>query len=257
MAPTVNDATPSPKASFPKKRSLSVNVPEYRVPSVEVFETWKRGDTEFILRAVTPDDKGMLLEGFSKLSDDSKEMRFFFVKKELSPDELKFYTEVDMKKHYAVGVTIRDPKNPTKETGVGVGRYITMSSKPDTAELAFVILDEYQNKGIGQHMLRQLIRGAQENGLKHLQCEVLPTNLGMRRLITHYIPNVRARQCGDDLVLLFPVPESVPIPKSPRDGDPSDGNSGPAEEGAQLLMAGQGQGGGQGAMKMPRALTGP
>ena len=72
----------------------------------------------------------------------------------------------------------------TEENGqpeiVGGGRYVVL--QPGTAELAFAVIDEYQQKGIGTVLMRHLISIARESGLKELVAEVLPDNTPMLKV---------------------------------------------------------------------------
>ena len=63
---------------------------------------------------------------------------------------------------------------------VGGGRYIVV--QPAQAEVAFIVLDEYQGLGIGRSLMRHLTNIAREAGLQTLIAEVLPNNIPMLQL---------------------------------------------------------------------------
>jgi hypothetical protein len=72
-----------------------------------------------LIRAICPDDKPALQDGFHRLSSESAYFRFFGPKHELSSQELVFFTEVDFARHVAlVAIIEEDPLI------VGVGRYV-------------------------------------------------------------------------------------------------------------------------------------
>ena len=50
-------------------------------------------------------------------------------------------------------------------------------SRPGAAEVAFVVIDDYQGQGIGAALLRHLAAIARSAGLKELVAEVLPENI--------------------------------------------------------------------------------
>ena len=60
-----------------------------------------------LIRAIRPDDKQRLLDGFHRLRGKSIYFRFFSAKKELTEMELKYYTEVDFEHHVAIVSTIK------------------------------------------------------------------------------------------------------------------------------------------------------
>ena len=66
-----------------------------------------RNGTPSLLRAIRPDDKQRLLDGFHRLRGKSIYFRFFSAKKGLTDKELKFYTEVDFEHHVAIVSTIK------------------------------------------------------------------------------------------------------------------------------------------------------
>ena len=73
------------------------------------------------IRLIHPDDKKRLIDGFNHLSKQSVYFRFLGSKKELTKNELIYFTEIDYDKHIALVATI--PKNGDEEI-IAVGRYI-------------------------------------------------------------------------------------------------------------------------------------
>jgi GNAT superfamily N-acetyltransferase len=63
---------------------------------------------------------------------------------------------------------------------VGGGRYIVV--QPEQAEVAFVVVDEYQGRGIGGSLMRHLTSIAHAAGLRTLIAEVLPENAPLLQL---------------------------------------------------------------------------
>ena len=56
-----------------------------------------------LIRPVRPADDGLLAEGFARLSDRSRRMRFLGPKEALSAAELRYFTDVDHRDHEALG----------------------------------------------------------------------------------------------------------------------------------------------------------
>jgi RimJ/RimL family protein N-acetyltransferase len=80
---------------------------------------------------------------------------------------------------------------------IGGGRYIV--TEPGKAEIAFVMIDDYQGKGIGTLLMRHLAIIARQAGLKELVAEVLPENAAMRKVFGKF--GFEARRAEDPQVI--------------------------------------------------------
>jgi GNAT superfamily N-acetyltransferase len=135
------------------------------------------------LRAIRPSDRENLRRGFLQLSKASVRDRFFSVKRDLTPAELTYFTEVDFLHHVALIAELQDG---TQLRPVGVGRFVRKDDQPDHSEIALTVIDELQGKGIGKVLLNRLIDCARELGVRHLDATVLVQNTrvsGMLRRI--------------------------------------------------------------------------
>jgi len=143
-----------------------------------------RHGRSLLIRAIRPDDKQRLLDGFHRLTGESVYCRFFSGKQELSEKELRYFTEIDFEHHVAIVATIM---SEDKEEIIAVGRYIETRSKgPErAAELAFTVADEYQNLGIGTLLFNQVLAVAQNNGISQLEADVLLENKAMLVIFKH------------------------------------------------------------------------
>lgn len=137
--------------------------------------------TSVIVRAVHPDDKALLADGFAHLSEQSRFRRFLHHKARLSAAELRFFTEVDGQDHYALGIlTHRDGAT----VPMAIGRLVRSSTMDrDTAEIAVVVMDEFQGRGVGRLLLTELVAAAQERDIAKLRFTLMLDNDPMRRLI--------------------------------------------------------------------------
>ncbi len=125
------------------------------------------------LRAIKPSDREALRRGFLQLSKASVRDRFFSVKRDLTPAELTYFTEVDFLHHVALVAELQDG---TQLRPVGVGRFVRKHDQPDHSEIALTVLDELHGKGIGKVLLNRLIDCARELGVRHLDATVLVQN---------------------------------------------------------------------------------
>jgi len=140
-------------------------------------ETLKNG-LQVTIRAIRPDDKEALVAAFKELESRTVYLRFFGLKKEFSPQELKQATEVDFTRTVALVTCIQVGEI---EKIIGAGRYIVFGNAepPDRAEVAFTVEEDYQGLGIGSITLRHLTRIARERGITQFDADVLPDNKGM------------------------------------------------------------------------------
>lgn len=131
------------------------------------------------LRAVRPDDKTIIIQGVSLFSESSWYKRFHGAKSSLSEQELKFYTEIDYLHHVALLVELKD-----NAQAIGGGSFIASDEAlpPRSAELSFVVADEFQGLGVGSIVLKHLIHIAREIGLKIFEADVLVENTAMIRV---------------------------------------------------------------------------
>ena len=133
------------------------------------------------IRRSSARDRQMLIECFGRLSADSRRRRFFAAKPTLSAKELDFLTGADGHSHIAL-VAVRLGARGEETKALGFTRCIRLEQSPKTAELSVAVADEAQRLGIGSALLDQLTQVARSQGIRHLFCEVLADNHGMRAL---------------------------------------------------------------------------
>jgi RimJ/RimL family protein N-acetyltransferase len=166
------------------------------------------------LRLMRPSDKQMLLDGFERLSPDSRYRRFMAPKAKLSERELAYLTEVDGVDHFAMGAIRRHLVSP--DEGIGSARFVRSTVQRDTAEAAVTILDEFQGKGLGSIMLQRLIEAAWERDLRWFVTELLAENTASKRMLEALSPEAKFSQAGDGAILVtVPVPEPDSTPTAP------------------------------------------
>ncbi len=98
-------------------------------------------------------------------------MRYFYPHKDLSPDEVAHFTQVDGVARVAL-VVERDMEL------IAVGRYDRLDDHT-VAEVAFVVVDAYQHQGIATMLLQHLANTARSFGISHFTAEVLAENRAM------------------------------------------------------------------------------
>ncbi|RJR42196.1 MAG: GNAT family N-acetyltransferase [Desulfobacteraceae bacterium] len=141
---------------------------------LETYRTVKTG-MEIFLRPLKISDEPLLKEFFYDLSDKSMYRRFISPKKGMPHQELQDYVVLDYTKGMAIVATVQ---KGGKERAVGLSQY---GISPDThmAEVAFIVSDEYQNRGIGTELLSYMTYLAKRQGLLGFTAEVLMENRPM------------------------------------------------------------------------------
>jgi GNAT superfamily N-acetyltransferase len=137
----------------------------------------------------------------------SRQRRFFLPKKGFSERELAFFLEIDFETHVALVAQIDEDGHPIIAGG---GCYIVV--QPGHAEIAFVVVDDYQGQGIGTILMRHLAVLARDAGLKELIAEVLPEN----SCDVEAVQEVRLQACLERLSPSDPSRVAAALNQAPR-----------------------------------------
>ena len=136
---------------------------------------------DILLRPVRISDEPLIKEFFYSLSDESLYSRFISVRRNVPREVRQEFVAVDYSRDMVILAIVEDKGEPEQETAVGVGQY---SLNPDnhTAEVALVVRDDFQGKGVGSELLHRLTYLAKRQGLLGFSAEVLVTNRPMMAL---------------------------------------------------------------------------
>ncbi|HPF07641.1 MAG TPA: GNAT family N-acetyltransferase, partial [Spirochaetota bacterium] len=151
-------------------RSIAANYPS----RLETVKTFKDG-LELKIRPIRASDEDMMRRLFYKFSDESKYYRYFTHVKVMPHRNMQKYLSVDYDKILAV-VAVHQTGNIEKI--VAEARYAAYPAG-DAYEMAFLVDEEYQGKGIATFMANYLIKIARERGIKKLVASVLSQNRKM------------------------------------------------------------------------------
>lgn len=126
------------------------------------------------IRPITPDDAFKLVTFHSKLSQESVYRRYFEPHPQLTANEVYRSTHVDNRYRVCLIALLGDDI-------IAVGVY---EGEPGytSAEVAFVVSDDHQRRGLGSVLLEHLAGAAAENGIERFEANVLADNQGMVRV---------------------------------------------------------------------------
>jgi RimJ/RimL family protein N-acetyltransferase len=134
------------------------------------------------LRPIRPEDQDRLIAFYDRLSRHTAYQRFFTVMKRLPPDWAHLLANVDYERRLALLAEHGPPGDPEL---VGVARY-EPTDQSDIAEIAFVIQDGWQNRGLGTLMLDALLAAAEARGIRRFRAYVLASNMRMIDLLVRF-----------------------------------------------------------------------
>ena len=140
-----------------------------------------KGGTEVFLRPLRPDDEPLMKDMFYSFSERTRYLRFHGPMKSLPHNRLQVFCNVDYNEEMALTGVVGDPGS---EEVVAVGRY-TRDAADNSAEVAFMVRDDWQNKGLGTKLFDMLVEIGRERGIQRFHAEVLHENVPMLNVFHH------------------------------------------------------------------------
>jgi len=141
---------------------------------LERHETLKDG-TQIFFRPVKPTDEPALAEMLYSLSSQSVHTRYFTHTMTFPHTAVQKLTNVDYVNDLAIVAAV---PSPAGEELVAISQYY-LDPKSQTAEIAFLVQDEWQEKGMGSILMEYLARIARGRGVRRFYARVLPVNKPM------------------------------------------------------------------------------
>jgi len=140
-----------------------------------------RDGSQIEIRALRPEDEADMLAALEQASAQSLQRRFFVMKRHFSDKERAFFMDIDFKNHVALVALVEDAG---RKVLIGGSRYVVF--EPGRAEMAFMVVDAWQRRGIGSLLMHHLIQIARDVGLQELTADVLPENTGMLKVFEKF-----------------------------------------------------------------------
>ncbi len=163
---------------------------------LETYRITKTGMT-VLMRPVKISDEPLLKEFFYSLSDSSLYRRFISMRKDMPHERLQEFVAVDYTKQMSILAVLSEEEK--KELVIGLGQYI-IDEDSYTAEVAFVVRDDYQNMGVGAELASYLVYLARRSGLLGVTAEVLRENQPMLHILEKM--GFRTESRGDGVISL-------------------------------------------------------
>jgi RimJ/RimL family protein N-acetyltransferase len=185
-----------PMAAYPKELEREIALPD---------------GSRLHLRPIRPEDQDRLIAFYDRLSRHTAYQRFFTVMKRLPPDWARLLANVDYERRLALLAEHGPPEAPEL---VGVARY-EPTDQADTAEIAFVIQDGWQNRGLGTRMLDALLAAAEARGIRRFRAYVLASNMRMIDLLVRFT-DVQERSMESGVTELLLTRRPAPAPRQGR-----------------------------------------
>ncbi|SPM41120.1 cyclic nucleotide-binding protein [Mycobacterium numidiamassiliense] len=137
-----------------------------------------RDGTLLLLRPVLPGDDERTVHGHVLFSSETLYRRFMTARLP-SPALMHYLSQVDYVDHFVWVVT--DGTDPVADA-----RFVRDESDPTVAEIAFMVADAYQGRGIGSFLIEALSIAARVNGVERFSARMLSDNVPMRAIMDRY-----------------------------------------------------------------------
>jgi RimJ/RimL family protein N-acetyltransferase len=160
-----------------------------------------REGSEVLVRPIRPEDKGALVAGLARMSEQSRYQRFLTTTEEFGEAQLRYLTEVDHHDHEALIAFDAD----TGE-GVGVARFVRLADGT-SAEAAITVVDDWQGKGLGTAFANLIADRAREEGVERFTALMLASNRQMRGVLAALGPSEVIAGDGATVEIAVTLPE--------------------------------------------------
>jgi acyl-CoA hydrolase/GNAT superfamily N-acetyltransferase len=131
--------------------------------------------TQVLARPVKPTDEEAFKDLFYSLSEKSRYHRFFSRMRFMTHPSRQGFVNINYNEQVSLAVLVRSADG---ESLIALGQYIKVPNQP-RAEVAFLVSDEWQRRGLGTILMDTLIRIARQSGIQGFDAEVLAENRAM------------------------------------------------------------------------------
>ncbi|GHG45160.1 bifunctional acetate--CoA ligase family protein/GNAT family N-acetyltransferase [Streptomyces griseocarneus] len=136
------------------------------------------------IRPITPDDAQRLVSFYEQVSDESKYYRFFAPYPRLSDRDVHRFTHHDYVDRVGLAATVGGEFIATVRYDRIDANGMPSSAPADEAEVAFLVQDAHQGRGVASALLEHVAAVARERSIRRFAAEVLPANTKMIKVFT-------------------------------------------------------------------------
>ena len=137
------------------------------------------GDLVIRFRPIKPSDEDEMRKLFYRFSDESVYYRYFSRIKTMPHTKMQQYVNVDYRKAMSIVGLVGGPGSGRI---IAEARYVRLDNTP-TADVAMVVDDEFQGRGIATFLFQMLIRVAKERGIRGFVADVIPENKAIMKVM--------------------------------------------------------------------------
>jgi RimJ/RimL family protein N-acetyltransferase len=161
-------------------------------------------DRPIVIRPIDGTDGERLRDSHERLSPESRYRRFLAVKPHLTSADVRYLVDIDGRDHVALVATLPEGDD---QPIVAVARFIRIPGEPEVAEVAIVVNDALQGRGVGTELLARLAEEAVARGVSRFRATMLADNVAVHRLFESLAAGpVDRRRLGEISELEFPLP---------------------------------------------------
>ncbi|MFC8585185.1 GNAT family N-acetyltransferase [Streptomyces sp. NPDC057217] len=166
------------------EQSEAAEPPEHAYPDHWEADVVLRDGGTARIRPITADDADRLVSFYEQVSDESKYYRFFAPYPRLSAKDVHRFTHHDFVNRVGLAVTVGGEFIATVRYDRIDDRGLPASAPADEAEVAFLVQDAHQGRGVASALLEHIAAVARERGIRRFAAEVLPANTKMIKVFT-------------------------------------------------------------------------
>ncbi|MEU1280010.1 GNAT family N-acetyltransferase [Streptomyces sp. NPDC005805] len=153
--------------------------PEHAYPDHWEADVVLRDGGTARIRPITTEDADRLVSFYEQVSDESKYYRFFAPYPRLSDKDVHRFTHHDYVNRVGLAMTVGDEFIATVRYDRIDEQGRPAEAPADEAEVAFLVQDDHQGRGVASALLEHIAAVARERGIRRFAAEVLPANSKM------------------------------------------------------------------------------
>ncbi len=165
-----------------------------------------KGGLEVDFRAIRPSDEEEMRQLFYRFSEEAVYYRYFSPIKTMPHRKMQSYVNVDYRTTMCIVATVSEPH---EDHVIAEARYVCLSPEARFGDIAFVVDEAFQGRGIASFLFLYLMQIARERGLEGFTADVISSNKAMLRVLEKSPHPIRARVEMGSYHLEIPFGEQV------------------------------------------------